>query len=169
MLYTVIVLCLLLPFVLLAARGKYANQLAEEQGALRVIENAGCERELIEAIIWVESGGDEGAVGQDGELGCLQIRPIMVEEVNRILENSGKFYDPYDLEDRLDRHMSVQMFRAYSIYWATHYDDWSFEGITRRWNGGPRGHLKKSTKLYWDAVLRRLHMENIKGTETWTP
>lgn len=102
---------------------------------------------LIDAIIEVESGGDDSAVGQLDEIGALQIRPIMVREVNRIL---GK--DAYSLDDRLDRRKSIEMFWIYSNHWAKVTGDRSDEGIARRWNGGPTGHEKRQTEAYWSKV-----------------
>ena len=49
--------------------------------------------ELIAAIIHIESTGNPNAVGDTNldmpSIGCMQIRPIMVREVNRILKKSG--------------------------------------------------------------------------------
>ena len=51
---------------------------------------------LIAAIIQVESGGDTLAYNaKEDAVGCLQIRPIMVREVNRLV---GK--DSFTLDDR---------------------------------------------------------------------
>ena len=41
---------------------------------------------LVEALIWVESRGNDSAFHKgENAVGCLQIRPIMVKEVNRVL------------------------------------------------------------------------------------
>ena len=49
--------------------------------------------ELIEAMAFVESGGNPEVIGDldldAPSVGLLQIRPIMVREVNRILKNQG--------------------------------------------------------------------------------
>ena len=49
--------------------------------------------ELIKALSFVESGGNPNAVGDTHlnlpSVGLLQIRPVMVREVNRILKNKG--------------------------------------------------------------------------------
>ena len=58
------------------------------------------EVDLINAMIQVESEGDNSAYcAAEEAVGCLQIRPIMLREVNRILEICNKV-DRYTLEDR---------------------------------------------------------------------
>lgn len=101
---------------------------------------------LVKAIIEVESGGRVGAIGEAGELGILQIRPIMVDEVNRI---TGK---GFRLSDRRDPDKSLEMFWDYTTHWNAVKGDDSYEGMARRWNGGPTGHTKPSTLPYWEKV-----------------
>lgn len=60
---------------------------------------------FIEALIQIESGGDSMAVGSKDDVGVLQIRPIFVMEVNRILGE-----DRYTLDDRYSRERSIEMF-----------------------------------------------------------
>lgn len=111
------------------------------------------------AIMVVESGGDLNAVGRDGELGPLQIRPIMVREVNRIARQTHPSLGatvPFSNEDRTDLASSILMFEIYSRYWCMRTDDYSAEGIARRWNGGPTGHLKDATLPYWKKVKAQL-------------
>ena len=74
----------------------------------------------------------------------MQIRPIMVKEVNRILTKRD-IQDSFKLEDRFDRRKSIEMFNIWKSYW--HPDD-PYEVISRCWNGGVRGHEKKSTERY---------------------
>ena len=65
---------------------------------------------LIEAMILVESGGNDSAYCKKEEaVGCLQIRPIMLKECNRVLElqNSNK---RYKLHDRWSREKSIEIF-----------------------------------------------------------
>ena len=66
---------------------------------------------LIEALIQVESEGNPFAVGKTNDLGILQITPIYVKEVNRILK--GNFYF---LEDRTDIDKSLEMFEVYQSH-----------------------------------------------------
>lgn len=60
---------------------------------------------LILALIQVESGGDTLAVGKANDVGALQITPIYVREVNRILGE-----ERYGLESRLSLSASLEMF-----------------------------------------------------------
>ena len=103
--------------------------------------------QLVSAIIEVESGGDPRAVSGDS-VGILQIRPIMVDDVNRILGRRR-----YTLADRRDPRASIDMFWIY----ADHYSPGaSRETIARRWNGGPTGDRKPHTADYWRKVLSHL-------------
>ena len=65
---------------------------------------------LIEALIQVESEGNPFAVGKTNDLGILQITPIYVKEVNRIL--GGDFY----FLDRTDIDKSLEMFEVYQSH-----------------------------------------------------
>lgn len=60
---------------------------------------------LVRALIQVESGGDSLAVGKTNDLGALQITPIYVTDVNRILGE-----ECYTLEDRKSLVKSLEMF-----------------------------------------------------------
>ena len=114
---------------------------------------------LVDAIIYVESRGNDSAVGDNGKaVGCLQIHPIMVREVNRLL---AKYDIPttYTLEDRYSREKSIEMFNIVSEeYYCC--EDYTFEEyaeiVARRWNGGPRGDKKISTIKYWNNVQKRI-------------
>ncbi|MBB76541.1 MAG: hypothetical protein CMJ75_18710 [Planctomycetaceae bacterium] len=111
---------------------------------------------LFIAIVLVESGGDPTAVGDGGEaIGIAQIRPILVEDVNRI-EGEERFKH----SDALNPLLAFEMFVIYSEHYADHTDDYSPEGIARRWNGGPTGHEKEATKAYWAKVNLRFTRHN---------
>ena len=110
---------------------------------------------LIDAVIEVESGGDDSAYNKrERAVGCLQIRPIAVREVNRLLESYG-VDGKYTLDDRYDRGRSIEMFSimAEEVECCEFIsEDEFFEIVARRWNGGPRGARKKSTIKYWEKV-----------------
>ncbi len=55
---------------------------------------------------------------KENAVGILQIRPIMVEEVNRILG-----YNKYKLEDRKDSVKSVEIFFTVQDYWNFNYHE----------------------------------------------
>lgn len=100
---------------------------------------------LLPAIEQVESGGRADAVGDGGKaVGILQIHPIMVEDVNRIIGDTK-----YTLADRLDPAKSRDMFRIYSEHYSKGKSD---EVLARRWNGGTRGERKSATLAYWSKV-----------------
>ena len=107
---------------------------------------------LIEALIEVESRGNDSAIGDthlgEPSVGVLQLRPIMVREVNRILKKQ-KSKKRYKLKDRFSRSKSIEMFIIWKKY---HHPEGGFETIARNWNGGPRGYKNKRTERYWAKV-----------------
>ena len=113
---------------------------------------------LIEALIFVESRGKEDAVGDTHlgapSIGVLQIRPIMVREVNRILKKKGAKMR-FKLQDRFDRGKSIWMFMIWKDY---HHPTDGFEKIARNWNGGPNGYRFKRTEPYWAKVKKELEI-----------
>lgn len=111
---------------------------------------------LIDALIIVESQGNDSAVGDTHlgapSIGVLQIRPIMVREVNRILKLKGTKHR-YKMSDRWDRDKSIEMFRIWQEF---HHDDSNYEEIARSWNGGPKGPKNPKTYSYWKKVENQL-------------
>ena len=106
---------------------------------------------LVDALILVESAGSSYAFNEkENACGCLQIRPIMLREVNRILrkQNNDKRFTK---EDRWSCGLSQEMFYIWRNY---HHKDSSDEVIARNWNGGPRGYKKQSTEHYWNKVQK---------------
>jgi hypothetical protein len=111
---------------------------------------------LIDAIIHVESRNLDSAVNRrTNAVGCMQIRPIMVDEVNRILRKK-QFPLAYDLHDRYKRDKSLQMFYIWKAY---HHRKSNLETIARCWNGGTNGENKQATYRYWVNVKRRMKNE----------
>ena len=116
---------------------------------------------LIEALIQVESNGDNSAIGDlhlpEPSIGVLQLRPIMVKDVNRILKRQ-KQDKSYKLKDRFSRNKSIEMF----MIWKNYYHPYgSFETIARNWNGGPMGYKNKKTRRYWAKVQLELNKKDI--------
>jgi len=113
--------------------------------------------DLIQALIQVESRGNDSAIGDrhlgEPSIGVLQLRPIMVREVNRILKKQ-KSEKRYKLKDRFSREKSIEMFMVWKNY---HHPDGGFETIARNWNGGPRGYKNKRTEHYWAKVQLELN------------
>ena len=105
---------------------------------------------LVEAIIWVESRGDTLAYNKSEEaLGCLQIRPIMLREVNRLLAKND-IQKVYTLKDRTSRSKSIEMFNVI----RGHINNPTNERIARTWNGGYN--YGESTLKYWNKVKQKL-------------
>ena len=103
---------------------------------------------LIMAIIQVESCGDTLAHNiKEDAAGVLQIRPIMVAEVNRLI---GK--DSFTLSDRWSVQKSIAMFNVI----RSHTKNPTNEKLARNWNGGWNGYKKKSTLKYWNRVKKLL-------------
>ena len=111
---------------------------------------------LIDALIIVESQGDDSAVGDkhlsSPSIGVLQIRPIMVREVNRILKIEG-VEKRFTLKDRWSKEKSIEMFMIWQDY---HHSDSDFESIARSWNGGSKGPENPRTLKYWEKVKQEL-------------
>ena len=97
------------------------------------------------AVALVESGGDPCAIGDGGKaVGILQIHPIMVADVNRIMGQQT-----YSLADRRDVCKSVEMFVLYCLHYWPHGGP---EQWARGWNGGPNGPQQSGTEGYWHRV-----------------
>ena len=116
--------------------------------------------DLLNALIFVESRGDDSAIGDrhligNEAVGALQIRPIMVREVNRICKITGS-HQYFALKDRFDRNKSIHMFMIWKDY---HHNNDSDEIIARNWNGGPRGYKKDRTVKYWNKIEKQLNNE----------
>ena len=114
---------------------------------------------FVAAVIQVESRGNDNAYcRKEDAVGCLQIRPIMVREVNRILKLNN-IRMRYTLNDRWSRVRSLEMFEimAEEVECCDGLTRLEFyEIVARKWNGGHRGHKKRSTKKYWKKVKEKL-------------
>jgi hypothetical protein len=116
------------------------------------------EQDLVSALILVESRGNDSAIGDrhlvgNEAVGALQIRPIMVKEVNRILKIQGKT-ERFDLKDRFDRQQSIRMFMVWKNY---HHKNDNAEVVARCWNGGGKGYKSTRTLKYWNKVEQQLN------------
>ena len=112
---------------------------------------------LLEALIQVESKGIENAVGDKHlsrpSVGVLQIRPIMVREVNRILKKQN-IKIKYTLDDRYSKDKSIEMFMIWKM---NHHPNDNDEVTARCWNGGPKGWKRNSTLHYWNKVKKEIN------------
>lgn len=114
---------------------------------------------LVKALIQVESSNNDSCIGDKHmvipSIGCLQIRPIMVREANRILkiqQNPKR----YNNKDRWSRIKSIEIFSIWRNY---HHKNSTDEVISRCWNGGPQGFKKSQTLKYWVKVKKQLKLK----------
>lgn len=70
-----------------------------------------------QALIDVESGGNDTIVGEHHDGGCLQITPIAIKEANRIL---GR--EEYTLSDRFNRARSIEVFNVIQGFYNPDHD-----------------------------------------------
>ena len=102
---------------------------------------------LLSALIAVESGGNDQAKGRHGELGPLQIKSIMVRDVNRFAHTR------YTHQQVTNRQVSIDIATRYFAHYGPNLSD---ESLARIWQGGPSGHKKSSTRAYGKRVMRTL-------------
>lgn len=99
-------------------------------------------------ICYVESSFDEMAYNESElAVGIIQIRPIMVDEINLIL---GK--NKYNLKDRWCKEKSFEMFKIYQDFVNPEYNETL---AARFWNGGRTGDKKRSTDVYVENYFKR--------------
>ena len=95
---------------------------------------------ILPGLIQVESRGNASSYNaKEDAAGCLQIRPIMVREAQRLGIN-------FTLDDRWNCEKSMGLFIALQMV-KGRTDP---EAMARCWNGGPKGMKKESTLHYWD-------------------
>lgn len=104
---------------------------------------------LLAALIAVESGGRDTAIGDAGHaLGALQIHAAVVADVNQFTGSH------YQWRQMTNRPIAVAVATAY----LSHYGgkNASPEKLARIWNGGPQGHQRSSTLGYWAKVRAKM-------------
>jgi hypothetical protein len=102
---------------------------------------------LLSALIQIESHGNDHARGRHGELGALQIKPIMVRDANRLM---GTHYAHTQVTNR-----AVATFIAHA--YLSHYGrNLSDESLARIWQGGPKALKRSSSRAYGRRVMRKL-------------
>jgi hypothetical protein len=105
---------------------------------------------LLSALIQIESGGNDLAKGRHGELGAIQIKPIMVRDCNRFARTS------YTHQQVTNRQVSIDIATRYLAHYGRNLSD---ESLARIWQGGPKGAKKSSTRAYGRRVMRELHRQ----------
>ena len=112
---------------------------------------------LLSALIQVESNGSDHARGKHGELGALQIKSIMVRDVNRIM---GTHYTHQQVTNRT---ISIFIAESYFSHYGKHLSD---ESLARLWQGGPKALKRSSTRAYGRRVMRELENRTVKESLT---
>ena len=103
---------------------------------------------LISALMIVESGNNDQAIGDQGRaIGCLQIHKAVVLDVNKF---TGSHYRHQDMTNRVAA-------RAVCQAYLEHYGKGkTLEQQARIWNGGPTGDRKPVTLAYWRRVQKAI-------------
>ena len=99
-------------------------------------------QQLIQAIITVESEGNPLAVGKANDVGVLQITPIYVQDVNRIIDTPK-----YTLDMRTSVDYSLEMFEIYQGHYNPDKDILTAIKI----------HNPGAGKWYIDKVMNQLN------------
>ena len=113
------------------------------------------QNDLIAAIIAVESGGKDDAVGDGGKaIGCMQIWKVCWTDAVEYDKTIGGVY-----ADCYSRAYAIKVFDAYMRRYAK--GAWTggtidAEKCSRIWNGGPKGYTKEATEQYWKKVKKHL-------------
>ena len=112
---------------------------------------------LLSALIQIESNGNDLARGRHGELGALQIKPILVRDVNRIM---GTHYAHQQVTNRT---ISLFIANAYLSHYGRNLSD---ESLARIWQGGPKAISRSSSRAYGRRVMRELERRTVKQSFT---
>ena len=114
--------------------------------------------EIREILKWVESENNPDAVGDyvngvPQSYGILQIKEIVIKDVNR------KYGTSYTHQDAFDVSCAEEIFDLYIKMWTAKLRKRegrpaTTEDIVRIWNGGPRGYRKHSTLKHYNKYLR---------------
>jgi len=135
-----------------------ADGIAGEKTLKKIKELLPILSSLVNAIIKVESGGDDHAVGDKNLIqkayGALQIRQPLVDDVNRLFHTKYKSIDCLG-----NRKLSLWLFDRYMEIYGKDKTD---EQKSRLWNGGPSGlniphnnaKIEKMLQEYWQKVKK---------------
>ena len=109
---------------------------------------------LLAALIAVESGGRDMAIGDAGQaIGPLQIHRAVVDDVNARYGTHFRWQGMTNRADAVfvaDRYL--RMYATPSRLGRSVTD----EDRARIWNGGPDGWRRKATERYWQRVKGKL-------------
>ncbi len=133
---------MLIVFLLFA----FIRTFAPEASTLMLLEGEILkDQRLLMAIIEVESKGNPDIINfNEQALGLLQIRPVMIDEINRILREQGKIKS-FTLTDALDSTKAIEM------YWIAQNYHNPANDVKRGcevWNG------KSKTNKYYKRIKK---------------
>ena len=100
---------------------------------------------LTAALIAIESGGNDMALGKHGEVGALQVTRAVVADVNRV------YGTQFSIGSMTNRSQAAAVFAGYLSIYATPQRlgrPVTDEDRARIWNGGPQGWRRSSTIPY---------------------
>lgn len=107
---------------------------------------------LAAALILIESGGDDKASGQHGEVGALQVTAAVVRDVNHAF---GTRYTVRGMTNRADALAVLDRYLWLYAQPSRLGRAVTDEDRARIWNGGPNGYRRQSTLPY----LRRFRAQ----------
>ena len=150
-LISVLLLAFPLPFINVA----YKIQAHYQQATTSSVYNTAKVMPLYDVIAMVESKQNPRAIGSQGSLGYLQIRPALVQDVNSIKHRKGSS-QRYTHEDALSQEKSVEMFMTYTNFYLDYNrKPRTIDNVCALWNSGPQMSLSKTQEYrskIWSAV-----------------
>jgi len=151
-----LVLSLLMLFTPTAmAAAKQNSEITEKQLSISILRGKSLKqtREFLNALLQVESQGNDKAVGDYGNaIGGYQIwRDYWQDAVEYDKTIGGKY------EDCFTRKYAERIVVAYLNRYAP--EDASWETLARIHNGGPKGYKIKATAEYWEKVKCELQKQ----------
>ena len=113
---------------------------------------------LISAIMIVESGGNADKIGSHGEVGPLQIRQCVVDDVNRIYKTN------FTIDQMRETQKAVTVMVCYLEYYCDPKKlgrEPTAKDYALCWNRGPSFHemgaVEVANNSYWRTVASHLH------------
>ena len=87
---------------------------------------------ILQSIIQVESAGDSLAYNKkEKAAGIIQIRPVIIKDVNQILRKQGSKIR-YRLKDRFNPRKSIEIYYVIQRHYSPSYD---LKKVCKKWNG----------------------------------
>ena len=137
------------------AAAKQNSEITEKQLSISILRGKSLKqtREFLNALLQVESQGNDKAVGDHGNaIGGYQIwRDYWQDAVEYDKTIGGKY------EDCFTRKYAERVVVAYLNRYAP--EDASWETLARIHNGGPKGYKIKATAEYWEKVKCELQKQ----------